>query len=1030
MTAESYGDVCPLAPAQWALWASGGEQLLKRRTSVELVLPGVPGASGTVAAAVRDVLGQHEAFAVSLEVLPGVLLPVQRVADADPGPAPEVTASADAVVVRFEAPTAVLDAHSIGVLAEQLDAAARGTAPAEPELDWLDVLDWAERRAGQRGRSTSVPTELTERRADQVAPPGYEHTVLSEQTASALAAAAQTMAANAEDVLAAAVSVLVARTGGGYRPAVGRVVSGRPLAPMSAVVGRLDVLVPAPLSTGPRTARELVAAAVTAREEAQARFDADPYEVARGLVADVTDPRPWFGVATAASGRVHDLVPGGRITVSDEDPGPCPVLLSLGRTADGPQLAVRYDARLRSEPELTWLDLRIRTVLRAFADDDSRPWHRWDVVGAPERDWIDGNLTGSRAHARPAGTILDRIRRTAAEQPDTTAVVDGDEVLSYRDLLRAADDLATRLRAAAVAAESLVGLYVRGTASFVVGALGIMASGAAFLPLDPRMPAARRDRLLTIGRATVVVTDENLTDLGRTVIPLRAGAAPASAGTAVRPEGLAYAIATSGSTGEPKLVGVEHRNLAAYAEALEALVPMGSGTRVASPAAPSADLGYSTVFPALAQGATVVGIPAGARLDQAALATVLSDHRVDVLKITPSHLDALTSAGDATRCLPRAVLVLGGEVASPALLERLRDTRPELTVVNHYGPTETTVGVLAMSGPAGALGDRVPIGRPLAYTGARVAGTGDHTVPVGTPGELRISGAQVARGYLGDPRLTADRFRPAPDGTAGAREYRTGDVAVLAADGLVRYRERLDDQVKIRGFRVEPLEVQHELAGLPAVRQAVVLVDTTGGAPRLVGFVVADDAVDGLRDELRERLPEASVPAAVHRVERIPVAANGKVDRAALARLAAASAAPLVPPRNDVERVLVAIWCELIGIDDLSVEANVFECGGHSLTVTQVASRLREYLDVDVTIDVFFSHPTIAGCAEFLLARPGGAELRRRAAVVARVLAMSDEEVAAVVGDDDPGDDSAGPTDAADDDAGPTDAGDGPEGAG
>ncbi|MGK5522060.1 AMP-binding protein [Micromonospora sp. URMC 107] len=967
-------DLHPLAPAQWALWAALGETLLGGGVDVELTLPGTPPPDADEV--VRDLLWRHEALATTLEIVPGVLLPVQRIADDDAAPDATVTTGSRGVTVRFRVPTATVDSRSLCLLAEQLDAALHGRPAEEAELGWFDVHDWNERRVTRREASTAVPERMRERGG----PVGraYQRAELPAETVDALRAAATALDAAPDDVLAAALGVLAGHHPD-VRPGVGRVLGGRPLPQLATVVGRLDLLVPVEVAADAEDARSLVERVRAARDAAQQLLDDDPFLVARDQVAAAVDPRPWYGVSVAPSEELRTRLPGARITTVGDDPGPCSVLL----TVETDRVELRHETGLFSGAQLRWWDLRLRAALRALAAGDPRPPTTWQLVGPEEQEWIGAALRGARGTAPVEDTVVHRIRRTADERPDAVAVVDGDRSLTYAELVRAADGLAGRLTTATP--DGLTGLAAGRLSTWIVGALGIMTAGHGFLPLDGRMPPHRRDRLLRLAGGPDVLGDADLT-------PQPAGP---SAPNRALPSALAYAIATSGSTGEPKLVGVEHRNLCAYAESIAAVLPMPPGTRVASPAAPTADLGYTTVFPALAQGATIVAVPEAAQLDPVAFADTVAGQRVDVLKITPTHLEALL-VGDI-RCLPRRTLVLGGEVASAELLRRIRDQRPDLTVLNHYGPTETTVGVFAAGQPAATLGDALPVGRPLPHTVARVV-TAHGPAAVGAPGELRVSGAHVARGYLGDPRLTADRFRPV---AGGGREYRTGDLVALGPDGLVRFRGRLDDQVKIRGHRVEPREVERELAAHPAVRQAAVVVDAAGGRARLLAFAVASAGVADLREHLTARLPEAWLPAVVQVVDRIPLAANGKVDRAALVRVAAGPALGTAPPRHDLDRVLVAIWSELIGVPTLGVDANVFESGGHSLTVTQVASRLREYLDADVTIDLFFAHPTIAGCSDVLLARPDAADIRRRAAIVVQVLEMSDDEAAAIAGEPD-----------------------------
>jgi acyl-coenzyme A synthetase/AMP-(fatty) acid ligase/acyl carrier protein len=354
-------------------------------------------------------------------------------------------------------------------------------------------------------------------------------------------------------------------------------------------------------------------------------------------------------------------------------------------------------------------------------------------------------------------------------------------------------------------------------------------------------------------------------------------------------------------------------------------------------------------------------------------------HRVDCLKIVPSHLAALLSGSRPERLMPRQRLVCGGEALSGELAERLRSLAPEgCHVINHYGPTETTVGVLTYQTgkePASDKRATVPLGRPLANTRVYVLDGRGHPVPVGVAGELCIGGANVTRGYLGRPGPTAEAFVPDPfSPRAGARMYRTGDRARYLPDGNIEFLGRRDQQVKVRGFRVEPGEAEAALAEHPSVRQCVVLAhrDKAGDAS-LAAYVVLKgeqaETLGALRDFLRERLPFYMIPSFFIPLEVLPLTPNGKVDRRALPapdQTHLPALGRFVAPRTPEEATLCTLWADLLRVERVGVEDNFFELGGHSLLTTQLVSRVRSAFGVELPLRAVFENPTVAGLAEHL----------------------------------------------------------------
>jgi len=434
-------------------------------------------------------------------------------------------------------------------------------------------------------------------------------------------------------------------------------------------------------------------------------------------------------------------------------------------------------------------------------------------------------------------------------------------------------------------------------------------------------------------------------------------AEPAGAG----PEDLAYVMFTSGSTGRPKGVEVEHQHLHRYVTAILDRLGVTPGERFALISPLAADLGHTSVFGALCSGGVLHVCDREQSADATILAPAFRATPPDYLKLTPSHLAALLDAAgpDQRDLLPRRALVIAGESLGWPLVDRVRELAPALRIVNSYGPTETTVGTLAWDVTGtGARPASPPIGGPLEYSSASVRDAAGAPVPAGVPGELYIGGAAVARGYRGDPELTAAKF--VADRYGQGRLYRTGDRARLRADGSYEFLGRIDDQVKIRGYRVEPGEVTAVLRDAPGVTDAAVVAQLDGDEHHLVGYVVGVGDTSLVRTWLLRRLPEQLVPRALIPLPALPLTPNGKLDRSALPQ--AAPAAPVISaarvPRSEVERALASIWEDLLVIE-VSVDDDFFALGGHSLLAVRMAARIRAGLGVEVPLRRLFELRTL-----------------------------------------------------------------------
>ncbi|QSQ25805.1 non-ribosomal peptide synthase/polyketide synthase [Pyxidicoccus parkwayensis] len=647
--------------------------------------------------------------------------------------------------------------------------------------------------------------------------------------------------------------------------------------------------------------------------------------------------------------------------------------VSVAETARGLEVGCEYRTDLFEADTIDRMVRHLGTVLEAVA---SRPESRLSdlplLAEAEQRQvLVEWNAT---ERDFPRDTCAHQLfEAQAARAPEAVALRFEGLSLTYAELDRRANRLAHHLRALGVRPEVPVALCLERSLELVVGILGILKAGGAWVPMDPSYPVERLTYMLRDCAAPVLVTTEAIADElpagSEQLVLLDAEAAlidarPDTAPTVdVRADNLAYVIYTSGSTGRPKGTLLQHRGLCNTALTAGREHGFHPGSRVLQYAAFGFDASVAEVFGALLAGATLVLAPRERLLPGVPLRTLLREESITAVTLTPSVLAQLEPEDFPAL----ETLISAGEACTPELVERWGS---RVRMLNAYGPTEVTV-CATLAGPL-RPGQRLTIGRPWANVRAYVLDASLRSLPVGVPGELCVGGVGLARGYLGQPALSAERFVPDPfSGAAGARMYRTGDRARWLADGTLEYLGRIDQQVKLRGFRIELGEVESALAQHPSVREAVAAVrEDAPGERRLVAYVVADEGdsldVASLRQALKQRLPEHMVPAAFAVLPALPLTPNGKVDRKALpapegARTSATR--EYVAPRIPLEEQLAALWAELLHVERVGVHDDFFELGGHSLLATQLVARLRDSLGVELPLRVFFEAPTLEALA-------------------------------------------------------------------
>jgi amino acid adenylation domain-containing protein len=627
------------------------------------------------------------------------------------------------------------------------------------------------------------------------------------------------------------------------------------------------------------------------------------------------------------------------------------------------------------------LEGHLQVLLAGIVADPGRRICELPLLTETERRQVlvEWNQTGSRFPDDEC--IHELFEAQVARTPEAVAVVCGNEQLTYRELNTRANQFAHYLRHRGVRPETLVGICIDRSSAMMIGLLGILKAGGAYLPLDPAYPRERLAFLLDDSRASLVLTQLQWLDLlpadrARIVVLDEVHSAVAQE-PAENPscdatgENLAYVIYTSGSTGLPKGVQVPHRAVVNFLHSMSVEPGLGEQEVLLAVTTLSFDISVLELFLPLTVGARVVIVSREVATDGASLGAEVEAAQVTVMQATPATWQLLKESGwQGSRHLK---ILCGGEALTSDLADHLLEMGA--SVWNLYGPTETTVFSTAYH--VKSRRTPVSIGGPIANTEVYVLNAARQTVPIGVPGELYIGGAGLARGYLNRPELTAEKFVADPfSNRPGARLYRTGDQVRWRADGNLEFLGRLDHQVKLRGFRIEPVEIETALTGQPHVTQSVVLVrEDRPGDQRLVAYVVlresaTEQTVSGLRQSLREKLPEYMVPSAFVILDALPLTPNGKVDRKALPvpevnHLEPAQAC--VAPRTCVEEQLATIWREVLGVDRIGIRDNFFERGGHSLLATRLASHIRRQFGLEIPLIAIFEAPTIERLSLVLL---------------------------------------------------------------
>ncbi|RPA01074.1 non-ribosomal peptide synthetase [Burkholderia pseudomallei] len=650
-----------------------------------------------------------------------------------------------------------------------------------------------------------------------------------------------------------------------------------------------------------------------------------------------------------------------------------PLTMIVDDTGEGFALTAQVDASIDAARVCAFMHTALEQLVRALDDARGAVLAELDVLPADEHRCVVSACNDTDAELPGVDFVDRRFEAQAARTPEAIAVACGAHALSYAALNRRANRLAHYLRAHGAGPERVVALALERSVDMMVGLLGILKSGSAYLPLDPAYPAERLAYIVDDARPALLLTEAALRDdwrdAGAPVVLLDAdGPAidacpdhnPDDAGRDARTlSSLAYVIYTSGSTGRPKGVMIEHRNLANLLGAMGEQPGIGAHDVLLAVTSLSFDIAALELFLPLLHGARAVIAARDDAADPARLAHLIESSGASLMQATPSTWRMLAQHGWPRSARP-LTLLCGGEALPPALAERLLAHVP--AIWNLYGPTETTVWstVRRVTTPV------VDIGGPIANTQVYVLDERLRPAPIGVAGELYIGGAGVARGYLNRPELTRERFVDDPF-RRGGRLYRTGDLARRRADGNLEYLGRNDFQVKIRGFRIELGEIEAQLAKAHGV-QGVALAarDTPAADKRLVAYYVGDASAAALREHAAARLPAYMVPAAYVRLAAWPLTPNGKLDRAALPAPddEAYARAEYEAPRGEHECKLAAIWRAVLQVERIGRHDDFFELGGHSLLAVRAITAMRDAFGSDTSLRDLFARPVLKDLAE------------------------------------------------------------------
>ena len=846
------------------------------------------------------------------------------------------------------------------------------------------------------------------------------HERLSDDLSARIRAMARQQGVSAASVFHLAWAMLVSATSGQGSPVFGTVLFGR----MTGAEG-VDSAMGMFINTLPvrlRLDHQSVARALAHTHDVLAallRHEMAPLAMAQRC-ADLPSGSPLF---TGLINYRHDSAGEdgadagweGVQVLSEEERTNYPFSLAVNDPARGAfGLSMQIDGPVSAQRISAYLVRLLETLLDALASSPGAPLESLTVVTPAEEAQL--LQWGMNAERHPfTCPVHELIAQQAQARPDRTALVFGTQRMSYGELNACANQLARHLLAQGVQRDDRVGIAAERSLDMLVGLLAIMKTGAAYVPLEPTLPADRLQYMIEDSGLQLLVLQPKFRSDLRAALPASgnirmvlldgtdwAQASTENPSVPVHRNGLAYVMYTSGSTGKPKGVGNRHVSLFNQLVWMEALFQSGGNDVVLQKTPYSFDVSLLELFWPLTNGSTLVIAAPGDHRDPARLMDVIRTHGVTTIHFVPSMLQAFMAHDVAAHCASLKRIICIGEALPASVTHDVLQRLPQVDLYNMYGPTEAAIDVTSwLCRPDDVL--NVPIGRPVSDTRAYVLDAALRLVPQGTMGELYLGGISLARGYVNRPDLTAERFVASPFGEGGERLYRTGDLVRWNDAGQLEYLGRIDEQVKVRGFRIELGEVEAQLLQVPGVREAVVVARGTAQGTQLVGYVSGlsagsagassreaadaasdangrDDELDGadIRQRLKAALPDYMVPSLIVVLDALPLNANGKIDRKALPAPVFDAGDAYEAPEGELEIRLAQIWAEALGVERVGRRDNFFELGGHSLLALTLVERMRA-AGIRAQVRELFEQPVLSAFADALTPAQAAALARAEA---------------------------------------------------
>ncbi|WP_205410234.1 non-ribosomal peptide synthetase [Aquimarina longa] len=648
--------------------------------------------------------------------------------------------------------------------------------------------------------------------------------------------------------------------------------------------------------------------------------------------------------------------------------------LTVDLTGDaGFKFVYELHKNFKSEISLEHFHSYIDNILHCFNDELNTPVSRESILSEKESKQLLHDFNDTTVAYPQDETVVNLFENQVNKTPNSIAIVFEEKQLTYKELDEKSNQLASYLQKQGVTSESLVGICIDRSEWMIVGILGIMKAGGAYIPIDPSYPKERIDYMIVDSGIKVLLTDLNVVEFiedkndVKTVLldkdwEIITKEKSKRLSVLVSPNNLAYVIYTSGSTGNPKGVMIEHNSLTDYIITFINYFQITESDSILSQSTISFDTSIEEIFPILSVGGKLV--ISKSNKDFNTILSLCEKHKITVLSTNPFVIEFLNS-NSGVNLFSLEKIISGGDVLKSLYINNIYD---KISIYNTYGPTEATVCVTYFR--INEFSSTIPIGKPIANTSLYILDDNEDLLPIGVIGELCIGGSGVARGYLNQEALTREKFISNPF-KEGDKIYKTGDLARWLPDGNLEFMGRKDDQVKIRGYRIELGEIEHALSSLSEVIHCCVLAkEDVIGTNRLVGYVVLKEALDkeNIQQQLKLRLPEYMIPTVWVTLDRMPLTSNGKLDKKALPTPDSSelSTREYVAPRNETEEQLVDIWQDLLGIDKVGVHDNFFELGGHSLLATRLVSMIRKELCIEISIREIFEYTTISALGEHL----------------------------------------------------------------